>query len=145
MTKRLLLLVLLLVAVPAFGAGKDVGTWIYDTTNDAGDATKLLELVVTDDAGVAWGTSVGPGYTPTLLVRLANDTTLVTTLTGTWKETPNKTALFSIGTSAALVPAAGVQKVAYEAVLRLTKTTVNGLVASNSAGLPFLFYVERWP
>ena len=124
---------------------KYLGTWLYNTN---GDNTKTAQLKVYDDAGVPWGTAVGAGYTPYLEVRKAGDTSLLVTITGSWSDTPNETALFTIGTNATLIAqfTAGVTSVDYEAILYLFDGGSNrARLGADGNAEPFTFTMTKWP
>lgn len=119
-----------------------LGAWVV------GDSVNRMRLSVTDESGVPWGTAAGTGYTPTLEVRRAGGSALVTTITGSWEDATEAKALFIIGSNASLEPAAGVVEVEYDGILVLTKAaSVAKFGAGNSANglLPFQFKVCAWP
>lgn len=119
-----------------------VGTFVVD------DDVNVMRLEVTDSDGSPWGTAVSTGWTVELEVRKAGVQTLLTTLTGSWEDATEAAALFTIGTVAALEPAAGLESQDYEALLKLTKVTnVARLGAGNNTDgvVPFCFKVRAWP
>lgn len=119
-----------------------VGTFVV------GDNVNTLRLEVTDSDGVPWGTAVSTGWTVELEVRKAGVSTLVSTLTGSWEDATEAAALFTVGTVAALAPAAGVESQDYEGILVLTKLTSEARlgVGNNTDGVtPFQFKVRSWP
>lgn len=123
------------------------GKWLSGTP---GDTTKILRLPVLDQDGVAWGTAVSTGWTPTLECRLPDDTGLTATLTGTWEDTNEAAALFTVGAESSLVPAPttpATPNVAaeYECVLVLTKSGVTARIGADEDCTPFRIRVQAWP
>lgn len=124
---------------------KFAGTWLSGTP---GDTCKVLRLDVRDQDGVAWGTSVGTGWTPTLEVRQVDGTSIAATLTGSWEDSSDAAALFTVGASSALVPAStGDPNVFadYDAILVLSKAGVVARIAADFNSEPFRIRVQAWP
>ena len=142
--KRLLVVLLLAVAIPAHAASRFVGTWYV------GDNVRVLRLDVRDDHGVAWGAAVGPGYTPTLQIRKPNDTTIFATLSGAWEDGTDTAVLFAIGGATVLYPAATSPVSAnvfadYEAVLVLTNANAVTILGADGQANPFTFRIKAFP
>lgn len=121
-----------------------VGTWFYNTNASLGDSVRQLRLAISDDNGVAWGTAVGLGWTPTLQVRAIGDPTLLLTITGSWEDASEAAATFAIGLATTLVPAAGVVA-QYEAQLVMTNPGFTSIVPTGIDAQPITFNVQRWP
>lgn len=139
--RALAVLALLLIAVPALAAPRYVGTWVYGTS--ASDNVRMLRFKVRDADGVGWGSSMGTGYTPYLEVRKVGATAIFATVTGSWADSTEKDALFSLGTAAALAPVSGYQD--YEFYLVIKKAGVLAYLGSDDDAGLFLFRAQRWP
>jgi hypothetical protein len=125
---------------------KFVGTWNFDTTNNAPDSVKTLAFDVKDPlTGDVWGTAVSTGWTPTLHVRAPGGSTLLATVTGAWEDATEARALFTLGAASTLVPAVGAAPIDYEALLVLTKSGVSAMIAADGEAEPYAFRVKRWP
>jgi len=123
-----------------------VGTWVYDTTNNAPDEVKTLAFNVKDPlTGDVWGTAVSTGWTPTLQVKRLGGTAIVATVTGSWEDATEARALFTLGAATVLVPAAGAAPIDYEALLVLTKAGVSAVIGADGNAEPYAFRVSRWP
>lgn len=124
-----------------------IGTFAKD------DNVHTARIAVFTDAGVPWGTAtasggMGTGWTAELEVHKAGVAAVLATLSGSWETASEFAALFTIGTVAALEPAAGLESQDYEALLKLTKVTnVARLGAGNNTDgvVPFQFKVRAWP
>ena len=141
MRKLVLIQLCLTLAVPAWAEPRHLGTWVYGSSG--ADAVRVLRLKVRDADGVGWGTAVGTCYTPYLEVRKAGLSTVFLTITGSWADSTEADALFSIGGATTLSPTSGTQD--YECYLVLSKPGVMGYFgADDDAGL-FTFRARRWP
>lgn len=117
-----------------------IGTWVV------GDNVSQARLKVTDNDGTGWGTAVALGYDVSLEVRKAGQSTLLTTISGTWEDANEEAALFTIGDVSLLEPAAGLDSQEYEALLLLEKlSAVQRLGVGNDPTRPFRFKVRQWP
>lgn len=142
MVKRALaVLCLLLFAAPAIGAPRYLGTWVFGSSGN--DNVRVLQLKVRDGNNVGWGTAVGTCYTPYLEIRKKGSTSIYATMTGTWADSTEKDALFSLGAATALTPASGYQD--YECYLVLKKGAAIGYMGADDDAGVFTFRAQRWP
>lgn len=141
MTRALALLLCLLLAAPASAATRHLGTWVFGSGGY--DNTRVLMLKVRDADNVGWGTSMGVCYTPYLEIRKKGQTDLYATMTGTWADSTEKDALFSIGAATVLSPSGTHQD--YECYLVLKKGGAIGYMGSDDDAGLFTFRTRRWP
>ena len=121
-----------------------LATFNYSTSLAAGETVKHLTIEVFDNDGVPWGTAVGTGWTPKLLIWEPGSTALVATISGSWTDTPNMTADFGSMAVSPLVPGAGSK--AYDAMLVMVKIgTGLGFNPTDDESTPFSFIVNRVP
>jgi hypothetical protein len=135
--KRFLLLPLLLTLAAPAQAARFVGTWI------TGDNVRVLSLSVRDNNNVGWGTSVGKGYVPSLEIKAANDTILLTSVAGVWSDSTETEALFSPGIITSLYPTSG--HADYDFLLYMTKPGYVAKIAADDNAEPFRFRLQRYP
>lgn len=121
---------------------KNIGTWIVNTETD--NVVSWREAI-TDEAGTAWGTSVGTGWTPELEIRVAGTDALVATASISWEDSSDGAVLIFPGSMTALFPASAGQAIDYEAVIKLSKAGIVVRKGPDGVGTVFAFRLLRFP
>ena len=123
---------------------KFVGKWLVK----AGDVApvRALSIDITNDAGVAWQTAVGTGWTLSLEVHVEGEPSVFATISGAWQngsDLTNPTAEFTIGTATSLFPSTIGDEARYESYVVLTNGSFVERYGADDAGTPFGFSVLR--
>ena len=109
------------------------------------DNVRNMRLAITDKNGVAWGTAVATGYAVAIQCRIPGAAALTATVTGSWEDSTDGAALFTVGNVSALQPAAGLDSQDYDFLVYLTKSSNVARIGYGPTDLPFRFRVAKWP